>query len=258
MKKIILLLVLVLVAFSFAKNGVFANDSIGWYTVRNSDHKQPRLDGTLAFIEKYGAVYVDKAHGDNAEEKVIYLTFDVGYENGNVEKILDVMKEEDVRSSFFVLGNIVTKNTELVKRMVNEGHIVCNHTYHHTDMTTVTSYEKFSDELKQMETVFKEKTGSEMAKFFRPPEGKFNETTLKYAKNLGYKTVFWSFAYEDWDNNKQMSPQKALEKIKVNIHNGAILLLHPTSATNAEIMKELIVSLKNDGYSFATLEEIGG
>ncbi|MBO5883955.1 MAG: polysaccharide deacetylase family protein [Clostridia bacterium] len=258
MKKIILLLVLVLLAFSFAKSGAFAEDSIGWYTVRNTEHKQPRLDSSLAFIEKYGAVYVDRAHGDNNEEKVIYLTFDVGYENGNVEKILDVMKEEGVQSSFFVLGNIVVKNTELVKRMVKEGHLVCNHTYHHTDMTTVSSYEKFSEELKLMENVFKEKTGSEMAKFFRPPEGKFNEKTLRYANDLGYKTVFWSFAYEDWDNNKQMPCGKALEKIRSNIHNGAILLLHPTSSTNAEIMKELIISLKNDGYRFATLEEIGG
>ena len=258
MKKIILLLVIVLVGFSLAKNGVFAANTVSWYTVRNSDHRQPILDGTLSFVEKYGAYYVDKGHGDLNEEKVIYLTFDVGYENGNVEKILDVMKEEKVCSSFFVLGNIVEKNTELVKRMVDEGHIVCNHTYHHTDMTTVSSYESFARELELMENVFKKKTVSEMAKFFRPPEGKFNETTLKYANDLGYKTVFWSFAYADWDNNKQMSETKALEKIKANIHNGAIILLHPTSSTNAAIMKELIVSLKNDGYRFATLEEIGG
>ncbi len=226
-----------------------------WYCKRNNEHKQPECDKDLSYIENCGGVYVDKNHCDESTERVIYLTFDAGYENGNVAKILDVMKEEGVVGSFFILGNVIERNPELVKRMTDEGHIVCNHTVNHKNLTSAT-LEEFNSEVQTLEKMYKELTGKEMSKFFRPPEGTFNEEMLKRAQALGYKTVFWSFAYADWDNKAQMNEDIALEKIMKNIHNGEIMLLHPTSATNAKIMKRLITELKAQGYRFATLEEI--
>ena len=187
---------------------------------------------------------------------MIYLTFDAGYENGNVEKILDAMKEEDVKGAFFILGNLIERNPELVEKMINDGHLVCNHTNKHRDMTKSASIDEFRQELESLEALYSEKFGATMPKYFRPPEGKFSEASMQYAKELGYKTIFWSIAYADWDNNKQMSNQAAKEKIMSNLHNGAVILLHPTSATNANIMKELILDIKSQGYRFGTLDEL--
>ena len=229
----------------------------GWYTVRNKEHKQPKLDAAQEIIEKYGGYYVDKRYSDNDEEKVIYLTFDAGYENGNIEKILDTLKDEDVKAAFFILENLINRNEELVKRMANEGHTVCNHTASHKDMTKVETIEEFQEELSALERVYFEKTGAEMAKFYRPPEGRYDEKSLRFADELGYKTIFWSLAYADWDNNKQPRAEKAMKTLLDNIHNGAIILLHPTSATNAEILPKLISTLKAEGYSFRTLDKLG-
>ena len=227
-----------------------------WYCVRAKDNKQPRCDADMEYIENYDGYYIDHNHGDANEEKVVYLTFDAGYENGNVEKILDAMKAEQVTGTFFVLGNLIEKNGDLVKRMVAEGHTVANHTFSHKNMTKVGSYEDFCAELQRLEIDYKTLTGEEMPKYYRPPEGVFDETTMKYAKDAGYKTIFWSFAYADWDNDKQMSPERAKEKIMENIHNGAVILLHPTSATNAAIMGDVIRELKAAGYRFGTMEEL--
>lgn len=235
---------------------VSADAAIGWYCTRNKDHRQPSAAAELRFVEEYGGYYVDKRHGDDNTDKVVYLTFDAGYENGNVEKILDIMKEEEVTGAFFILGNLIIKNTDLVKRMADEGHTVCNHTNRHKDMTTVGSIEEFKTELSALENIYRERTGREMAKYYRPPEGRFNEATMKYAHELGYKTVFWSFAYADWDNAKQPSPESAKKKIMENIHNGAVILLHPTSATNAEILGDVIRDLKSQGFRFGTLDEL--
>ena len=226
-----------------------------WYFKKTSDHTQPKLDARLSFIEKYNAAYVDKTH-DSDEDKVIYLTFDAGYENGNIEKILDSMKAEDVRGSFFVLENLIVRNTDLVKRMADEGHIICNHTMKHKDMSRVTEKSTLERELSALEKLYTDKTGYTMAKIYRPPEGRFSELNLIHATELGYKTVFWSFAYDDWDNNRQMSPEKAKEKILSGIHNGAIVLLHPTSATNAQILGDVIRELKGQGYRFETLDKL--
>ena len=233
---------------------VYAKD-LYWYCKRNPDHKQPTSDPIFSFLDECGGIYVDKSHGDENEEKVIYLTFDVGYENGNVTKILDVMKEDGVVGSFFILGNVIDRNPELVLRMANEGHIVCNHTINHPNLVGK-SEELFKSEVLGLENKYRELTGKEMAKFFRPPEGTFDRQMLERAQNLGYKTVFWSFAYYDWDNDKQMGEHAALKKILDNIHNGEIMLLHPTGATNAKIMRTLIKELKNQGYTFATLDKI--
>ena len=198
---------------------------------------------------------MDKNHGDNSEEKVIYLTFDVGYENGNVGKILDVMKEEGVVGSFFILENVINRNPDLVMRMVSENHLVCNHTMTHQNLVGK-SEDVVRAELLGLEEKYEELTGQKMAKFFRPPEGTFDRELLERVESLGYRTVFWSFAYADWDNKAQMSEEAALKKILDNLHNGEIMLLHPTSETNAKIMKKLIVELKKCGYRFATLDEL--
>ena len=226
-----------------------------WYVKRNNEHKQPLCDSSFGYIKKYGGIYVDEGHGDSCAEKVIYLTFDAGYENGNVEKILNVMAEEGVRGSFFILGHLMDSAPNLVKRMADEGHSVCNHTLTHKNLTKL-SEEKIAEEINALSTKYKELTGKEMSKFFRPPEGTFNESVLKKVSELGYKTVFWSFAYADWDNGSQMGEDKALKKITDNLHNGEIMLLHPTGETNAKIMKKLITLLKEQGYRFATLDEL--
>lgn len=210
----------------------------------------------MTFIENYGGYYVDKKHGDECEEKVIYLTFDAGYENGNVERILNVLKEENVKAAFFVLENVILKNGDLIKRMVNDGHLVCNHTSKHLDVTKCKTVNEFRVELEKLEKDFKECTGLNMPKYFRPPEGKFSENSMKFASQLGYKTIFWSFAYADWDNASQMSATKAKEKIMSNIHNGEIMLLHPTSKTNADILGDVIREIKSQGYRFGTLDEL--
>ena len=227
-----------------------------WYCVREKDNKQPRCDSDMEYIKDYGGYYIDHTHGDDCEEKVVYLTFDAGYENGNVEKILDAMKAEDVKGTFFVLGNLIDKNGDLIKRMVEEGHTVANHTYSHKNMTKVGSYEEFTEELKKLDDAYEALIGEKMAKYYRPPEGTFDESTMNYANKAGYKTIFWSFAYADWDNDKQMDPERAKEKILSNIHNGAVILLHPTSATNAAIMGDVIKELKTLGYRFGSMDEL--
>ena len=257
-KVLILMLCISTVFMSLFAFPTFASTTgaTAWFFKRTKDHTQPLLDCRLSFINNYDCVYVDKEHGDNCQEKVIYLTFDAGYENGNVEKILDVMKRQDVKGTFFILENLIVRNKELVLRMADEGHLVANHTARHKDMSRITEIETFKKELNKLENIYKDNIGREMAKIYRPPEGRFSELNLKHATELGYKTVFWSFAYADWDNKAQMNETEAKEKILSSIHNGAILLLHPTSETNANIMEDVIIELKKQGYRFDTVDKI--
>ena len=259
MKKTVLLFFVVLSLLCASVIGVSAApECFRWYCVHVKDHKQPSIGAELAFIEELGGYYIDRQHTDaNADDKVIYLTFDAGYENGNIEKTLDVLREENVPAAFFILQNLVVKNTDLVKRMVNEGHSVCNHTARHKDMSTF-SNEAFLEELHTMEALYREHTGFAMSKYYRPPEGTFSRENLVCANENGYKTIFWSFAYPDWDNNKQMNTEKAKQIILDNIHNGEVMLLHPTSSTNASILQEVIQTLKAEGYRFGTLDELTG
>jgi len=223
-----------------------------WYCMHKKNGERPPLPPEMQFIGQYDGYYIGE------DDKVIYLTFDAGYENGNIAKILDILKEEEVQGAFFILENLIKQNTDLVKRMVEDGHTVCNHTAKHRDMTTVSSMDEFSAELEKMQSVYREYTGQELSKYYRPPEGKFNEQNMAWAKELGYKTIFWSFAYADWDNNQQMNTEKAKNKILESTHNGEILLLHPTSATNAQILGELIRAWKEMGYRFGSLDELTG
>ena len=235
-----------------------ASNVYSWYCKRTKDHTQPPLPSEFEFISSYGGFYIDiKNSSHDAEDKKIYLTFDAGYENGNIEKTLDILKRQNVTGAFFILGNLVKSNPDLVCRMFDEGHLVCNHTYSHKAMVGK-SKDVLADDLNTLKNVCRETVGREISDYYRPPEGRFDEASLNYASELGYKTIFWSFAYADWDNNKQMSPEKAKKKILDNVHNGEIMLLHPTSATNATILEDVIVTLKSQGYRFGTLDELCG
>ena len=240
-------LILLLCVGSFAASG----QGYSWYFKPAQGNAQPQIiPEAKSFIDKYDTIYM----GDSGSKKV-YLTFDAGYENGNVEKILDVLKEKDAPATFFILSYVAEKNTDLVKRMKEEGHLVGNHTKRHNDMSKVTDFEAFKSELEEAEAIMKESTGYELDKLYRPPEGRFSEANLEFADRLGYKTVFWSAAYADWDNNKQMDPARALELVLSRVHNGCVLLLHPTSSTNAEILGSLIDKLREQGYEIAPLTE---
>jgi peptidoglycan-N-acetylmuramic acid deacetylase len=202
-------------------------------------------------LRQFDTVYL----GDTSE-KVIYLTFDAGYENGCTAKILDVLQKHQVKAAFFLVGNYIEKNENLVRRMVKEGHIVGNHTMHHYDMSKLSDKAAFSKELTDLETLYKTATGMDMPKYYRPPQGIYSEENLRMAKELGYKTVFWSLAYVDWNNDAQPSREQAFSKLLPRIHNGAVVLLHSTSQTNAEILDELLTKWKEMGYHFASIEEL--
>ncbi len=259
-KKFYSVIALILAVISISSFQSFVNAAsdtaaYNWYVKRNTSHTLPVNEKQFDFLDEYNAVYGDKNAAVNGD-KVIYLTFDAGYENGNIEKILDTLKKHNAPGAFFILENLVLRNTELVKRMHSEGHLVCNHTRSHPDMTKLTDKAKFDLQLSSLSDLVREKCGFECASFYRPPEGKFSKQNLQFAKELGYKTVFWSFAYADWDNNKQPSHEDAIKKILDNVHPGEIMLLHPTSKTNAEILDKVLATLEKDGYRFGSLTEI--
>lgn len=225
-----------------------------WYCQRLCDGVYPQLDAALSFVDGYNALYCDRKVKDG--DKVIYLTFDAGYENGNVAKILDALKAHNATGTFFLLDHVIMANTGLVNRMFAEGHTVANHTLKHRDMSKVTEKSEFAAELAGLEDLCLQYTGKPMAKLYRPPQGRFSELNLKHATELGYYTVFWSFAYADWDNDRQPDPDKAFEKLIAHTHNGEILLLHPTSAVNAAIMDRLLTEWEGMGYRFGSIEEL--
>ena len=250
-KKIIVILIcvpLILSLFSVS-NSV---ESFHWYFKKNKN-AAPTFPPEASIVKEYGGYYIDENASD--ENKVIYLTFDAGYENGNVEKILNILKTESVPAAFFLLDNIIIKNTDLVIRMAEEGHLVCNHTKNHKNLSC-SSAEEIKNNLTALEMIYEEKCGKKLSKYFRFPEGNYSINALKQVENLGYKTIFWSFAYDDWDNSRQTTSSKAIKKILDSTHNGEILLLHPTSKTNVEILPTLISEWKKMGYRFGTLDEL--
>ena len=204
-------------------------------------------------LKKYDAAYL----GDTSE-KVIYLTFDAGYENGATERILDTLQKHNVKAAFFLVGNYIEKNADLVRRMAEEGHTVGNHTMHHPDMSGISDKQAFTRELQDLEALYREKTGKSLPKYYRPPQGIYSEENLKMAKELGYRTVFWSLAYVDWKNDSQPTKEESFAKLLPRIHPGAVVLLHSTSETNAEILDELLTKWEEMGYRFGTLEELFG
>ena len=222
-----------------------------WGLGFGTEGTQPTGTASAEELKEYNAYYV----GD-AEEKKIYLTFDCGYENGNSSAILDALKKHDAPATFFVVGHFLESAPEMVKRMVEDGHTVGNHTYHHYDMSKISDPAVFRKEMDDVRTLFQETTGAEMAMYYRPPQGKYSETNLQMAKDLGYATFFWSLAYVDWYQDKQPSKEEAFKKLLGRIHPGAIVLLHSTSDTNGAILDELLTKWEEMGYHFATLDDI--
>ena len=198
----------------------------------------------------------DAAYLGNTEEQVLYLTFDAGYENGYTPQILDVLKKHEVPACFFLVGNYLQQNPDLVRRMVAEGHTVGNHTMHHPDMSRITDPAAFEKELSDLADLYQEITGQEMKQYYRPPQGIYSQDNLELAKNLGYKTLFWSLAYADWDNQNQPSHETAMEKLTSRVHNGAVILLHSTSKTNAEILDQILTKWEEMGYQFAPIDAL--
>lgn len=213
--------------------------------------KTPAGNATADYLKQFNAYYA----GDPGD-KVIYLTFDAGYENGNTPAILDALKKHRAPAAFFLVGNYLNTSPDLVKRMVSEGHTVGNHTFHHPDMSKISTLETFSKELTDLEALYQQVTGMPMAKLYRPPQGKYSESNLRMAKELGYQTFFWSMAYVDWYEDRQPAREEALKKLTARIHPGAVVLLHSTSKTNGEILDDLLTAWENMGYRFGELKEL--
>ena len=195
--------------------------------------------------------------GDPAE-KTLYLTFDCGYENGCTAQILDTLKKHQAPAAFFVVGNMVQSAPDLVRRMAEEGHIVGNHTFHHPDMSAIADQEAFRKELDSLAELYEETTGYPLSHYYRPPQGKYSIENLRQAQALGYQTIFWSLAYVDWYQDNQPTKEAAFAKLLPRIHNGAIVLLHSTSRTNADILDELLSRWEDMGFRFASLDELTG
>lgn len=254
-KHIILSLVICTIlacSIGFVYNNVFAAKG-NWGLSFKENGEAPDGNATSDFLKQYNSYYI----GDTTQKKV-YLTFDAGYENGYMPQILDALKKNNVKATFFVVSTFMKTNPELVKRMVDEGHIVGNHTMTHPNMSKMSTMEDFKSEIEPMEEMYKKITGKDMKKFYRPPQGVYSELNLKMAHELGYKTIFWSLAYVDWYQDNQPSKEEAFNKLIPRLHNGAIILLHSTSKTNAEILDELIQKIKQEGYEFSDLEELTG
>ena len=224
-----------------------------WGLSFQQEGEAPTGNASADYLKEYEAYYIDEK---GAEDKNIYLTFDAGYENGYTEEILNVLKEEKVPATFFLVGNYIEENPELVKRMADEGHTVGNHTMHHPDMAAIAEKGAFEKELKELEEIYANTTGREMKKLYRPPQGKYSEENLKQAHEMGYKTLFWSLAYVDWYEDKQPTREEALNKLNERIHPGAVVLLHSTSKTNCKILKELIQCWKKEGYNFCEIDKL--
>lgn len=239
------------ILLTVAQLGQPAVTTASWGLSFSQEGQTPSGPASIQQLRALDAVYVG-----NTEEKVLYLTFDAGYENGYTQQILDVLKKHNVKAAFFLVGDYLERNGDLVRRMVDEGHIVGNHTASHPNMSKIADKTAFSKELQDVETLFQEITGKELPKFYRPPQGVYSQENLEHAKELGYKTVFWSLAYADWDNNKQPSRDYAFSKLMSRTHNGAVILLHSTSKTNAEILDNLLTQWENEGYHFETIDKL--
>ncbi len=230
----------------FADSGDTA--AFDWYFKPTNDNSQPKLIPEADFIDNYNVISIG-----NADSKTLYLTFDAGYDNGYHELILDTLSQKNVKAAFFVDGNFVKTNPDIVKRMYADGHIVGNHTLKHPDMTTLTDYETYSKQITEWDKLIKE-LGLTPTGYFRFPSGRFSKRALEYNEKLGLTTVFWSFAYYDWDESDQPLHNSAKEKIYSRIHNGSVILLHSTSKTNCEILPDIIDRLRIDGYTFESLD----
>lgn len=229
-----------------------STQELNWYYVA-------RVKGETPEAPKESALFLKENHGyyvGDTSQKILYLTFDEGYEKGYTNNILDTLKELNIPAAFFVVKPYIDSQPDIIKRMVNEGHLVCNHSNHHPSMASITDNEKFTKELTDVEEAFKTLTGQDMPKYFRPPMGKYSQKSLEMTKNLGYKSIFWSFAYKDWLVDNQPDESFAIKKIKDGAHNGGILLLHAVSSTNTKVLKTVLSDLQKEGYVFKSLNDL--
>lgn len=226
----------------------YDNTKHGWGFTRNKEHQQPAVGWYGPVISKYNSIYVGDPH-----QKKIYLTFDEGYENGYTPMILDVLKANNVKAHFFITSAYLKDQPELVKRMVAEGHVVGNHSVNHPSMPEV-SVEQAIQEIQGLQQQLDSVVKYDMY-LFRPPRGEWSERTLKITEDLGYKTVFWSMAYQDWLVDQQQGWERAYNHVMENIHNGAVILLHAVSSDNAEALDRIIKDLKKQGYVFSVIEK---
>ena len=240
-------------AESVGVSALLHEKSENWGLGFGTEGKPPTGNASAEELKKYNAYFI----GDTTQN-TIYLTFDCGYEIGNTEAFLDALKKDDVKATFFVVGNFLETSPEIVKRMIAEGHTVGNHTYHHLDMSSISSMDAFKKETQDVENLFEQITGTPITKFYRPPQGKYNIENLKMAQELGYHTFFWSLAYVDWYQDKQPTKDEAFGKLLKRIHPGAIVLLHSTSSTNAQILDELLTKWEEMGYTIKPLTELAG
>ncbi len=245
------LLLVACVAVCAVFNGAAFTETASWGLKFQEEGTPPVGNASSSALAAY-----DAAYAGSFDTPTLYLTFDAGYENGYTAQILDTLKKHNVPAAFFLVGNYLQTQPELVQRMADEGHTVGNHTWSHGNMSKLTDKAAFTEELEQVEILYKEITGKDMEKFYRPPEGVYSQENLTLAQELGYKTVFWSLAYVDWDNENQPSADLAFSKLLPRTHNGAVILLHSTSQTNAAVLDELLTRWKDMGYTFAPISEL--
>lgn len=236
---------------SIPASSILQPEAANWGLSFQEEGQRPVGNATVAELQPYHAYYAQ-----DTNEKIIYLTFDCGYENGNTPAILDALKKHQVSATFFTVGTFLESEPDLVKRMVAEGHTLGNHTWHHPDMSAISTVDAFSEELSSTADAYRQITGEEMPHYYRPPQGKYSTDNLQMAKDLGYSTFFWSLAYVDWYQDNQPSKEEAFAKLLGRIHPGAIVLLHNTSSTNAAILDELLTRWEEMGYHFGTLQEL--
>ena len=236
-----------------SSSSAISSESTNWGLGFDEEGKRPTGNASIEQLKKYNAYYAQ-----NTDSKILYLTFDAGYENGNTPAILDALKKHKCPATFFVVGNFIADNPKLIQRMISEGHTVGNHTMTHPDMSKISSVQAFQNELSSVEQLYKNITDQDMPKLYRPPRGIYSTENLTMAKNLGYSTFFWSLAYVDWIQDQQPSKEEAFDKLLSRIHPGAIVLLHNTSSTNAEILDELLSKWEEMGYRFGSLNELTG
>ena len=244
-KRDLLILLAALTTAAVTAVGIFSGSALptgAWGLSFRQEGAPPIGNAGIDQLKRYDAAYIG-----STSEKVLYLTFDAGYENGCTEKILDTLQKHNVKAAFFLVGNYIEKNADLVRRMTEEGHIVGNHTMHHYDMSKISEKAAFTKELQDLETLYKDTTGQDMPKYYRPPQGIYSEENLRMAQELGYRTVFWSLAYVDWNNDSQPTREQAFAKLLPRTHPGAVVLLHSTSKTNAEILDELLTKWEEEG-----------